>query len=330
MSQGRLIKTRGIPIMPPIPELPFTQGNIWHVKPYSGNDGNYGDHPSSAFKTLAQAHTKATADQNDIVLMYAESNTAASTTDYQSSTLTWSKDGVHLIGVNAGQRQSQRSRVALVSTYDTASNLITITSDGCLFKNIEFFAGVAGTNPTGCMLINAGTRNHFFNCHIAGIGHANNDIAGAYSLNLTGNATENLFEKCVIGCDTVARGTSANAEIYLVGTGGGTKPARNIFEDCYIVGYCESAGNYYFVDATYLDRFLIFKNCIMTSPGTNVTSGAVLTYAIKNTTANGVIILHNTSITGAADVANNPGNIYSNTAIPGATDAGLTIAVVKT
>lgn len=74
MSQGRLIKTRGIPIMPPIPELPFTQGNIWHVKPYSGNDGNYGDHPSSAFKTLAQAHTKATADQNDIVLMYAESN----------------------------------------------------------------------------------------------------------------------------------------------------------------------------------------------------------------------------------------------------------------
>ena len=117
-----IIKNLGIPIMPQIPGLPFIQGNVFHVKPSSGNNGNTGDHPDAAFKTLSYALGKATADQNDVILLYAESNTAGSTTDYQSTTLDWNKDMVHLIGVNAGQKLSQRSRVALISTYDTASN----------------------------------------------------------------------------------------------------------------------------------------------------------------------------------------------------------------
>jgi hypothetical protein len=212
---------------------------IW-VKPVSDNDGNTGLKPAAAVKTLAKALTLATANKNDVVYMVAEGNSASATTDYQSATLTWNKDGVHLVGINAGPRLSHRSRIAFISTYATASNLFTVTAKGCYFENLEFFAGVADANPTGCLLINGGQRNHFKNCHIAGIGNDNNDIAGAYSLYLKGNATENYFEDCVIGCDTISRG-SANSiyEIYMdtdTGVVSGAKPARNIFKGCYKIG----------------------------------------------------------------------------------------------
>lgn len=319
------ITSFGVPVMGDFP----TQGDVWFVKPYSGSDSNDGKTPSSALKTLSRAHTLATADQNDVIYMFAESNTAASTTDYQSATLTWSKDAVHLIGVNCGPRQSHRSRIAFTSTFDSAAPLVTFTADNCYWANIEIICGVAGTNPLGAFYLNAGTRNHFYNCHIAGIGHANNDIAGAYSLKLNGNASENYFENCVIGLDTVARGTSSNAEIYLVGTGGGTKPARNIFKGCYIVGFCESAGNYVWVDSTYSDRFIIFDNCIFTNPGASVGGGAAMTYGFKSTTDNGKIILFNSMLVGCTDVANDPGTIISNAPVSGS-GADLSIGVVVT
>lgn len=313
----------------------LTQGKIIHVKPYSGRDSRDGKTADTAVKTLTKALSKATANKNDIVLMYAESNSASGTTDYQTTTLNWNKDMVHLIGVNAGQRFSHRSRIALVSTYDTASNLMTVSADGCLLSGLELFAGVAGTTPTGCLLV-TGTRNHFQNCHIAGIGNDANDITSAYSLYLQGNATENYFENCVIGCDTISRGSAASIyEIYMntdTGVVSGAKPARNVFKGCYIIGLAGSTTQYFFlkIAAGGADRFVLFDNCVFFNPGASVGGGAAMTYAFEvATNANGKVVLHNTSITGAADVANDPGNIVANLGIPTATDSGLTVVNIK-
>jgi hypothetical protein len=243
-----------------------------------------------------------TANQNDICLLYSESNTAGSTTDYQSTTLDWNKDMCHLIGVNAGQKLSQRSRIALVSTYDTASNLITISADCCRIQGIEFFEGVAGTNPTGCMKV-TGTRNNFVNCHIAGIGNDANDIAGAYSLWIY-DAVENVFEDCIIGVDTIKRGSAANAEILFTGTGN-VGSARTIFRKCVISGWCESAGNYLFVSANvanYLGGYLLFDDCVMVNASMK-TGGATMTQAMQiHASVNAFVILHNTTICGAGNV----------------------------
>lgn len=323
------ISSFGIPIMNGI--LPSTQGKVIHVKPYSGSDDDNGTSPDKAVKTLVKALALATADKNDIVLLYSESNTAGSTTDYQSSTLDWNKDHVHLIGVNGGPFLGHRSRVALISTYTTASNLFTLSADGCIIANIEFFAGVASANPTGCMKV-TGMRNRIENCQISGIGHASMDIAGAYSLQLSGSgASENYFKNCFIGLDTIARGSAANYEIHVTGTTS-SRVARTIFDDCVIAGLCESAGNYVFLscDSGCMDRFIIFRNCIFTNPGTSVGGGVAMTYAMTVTSANGKVILHNTSITGAADVANDPGTIVSNAPVVGAaTDLSITQVVVK-
>ena len=258
----------------------LTQGKQIYVKPRTGSDANNGLSPAKAVKTLAKALSLATANQNDVVWLFAESNTAADTTDYQSATLDWNKDLVHLIGISSGGPVAQRARVAFLSTYNTASNLFTVSADGCLIQGVHFFAGVAGTNPTGCVKV-TGTRNVFRNCHIAGIGHDNNDIASAYSLFIDGGA-ENLFDDCTIGLDTIARGTAANSGLLV-----DTAATRNEFRDCRFIAQLEHATNHVHVrlaDATAIDRYLLFRECLFyymsanyTAAGTGVMNLPLLT-----------------------------------------------------
>lgn len=254
------------------PWLAFTRGNHIHVDPVEGSDQGNNGSLYKPVKTLARALALAVANQNDIVFFHGRGNASARCTDYQNATLDWNKDLVHLIGINAGVSISQRCRVALLSSYDTASNLFTLSANGCYIANIEFFAGVAGTNPTGCMKV-TGDRNMFENCHIAGIGHANNDIADAYDLKLDG-ADENLFKHCAIGLDSVARGTAANSCILLDG-----EVKRDLFEDCYIYGLTEHATNFVLVrtnDITAVDTSLgvVFKNCYFHLCSANAAVGA--------------------------------------------------------
>lgn len=312
------------------PVLPLngfaTQGNVYYVKPSTGSDGNTGKSPAKAFKTLAKALSSATANQNDIVFLIGESNTAANTTDYQSATLTWNKDLVHLIGVCSPTTISNRARVALLSTYDTASNLFTLSANGCIISNISFFAGVAGTNPTGCFKL-TGQRNYIQGCHIAGIGHANNDIAGAYSLNISAGA-ENLIENCTIGVDTITRGAAANAEIKV-----DTAATRNEFRNCKILGLTNHATNWKFLDASAsgcIDRYLSFSDCIFLNA--TGSTGTALTQAFDvHASMGGNIILDRTSVVGATDIADaDTGLVYSTMGAAAVSTGSLAVAVTRT
>jgi len=265
----------------------LSQGRAIFVKPYSGNDANDGYTPDRAVATLTRALAQATANQNDTVFLFAESNTSANTTDYQDATRDWNKDLVHLIGVNSGSPMSNRSRVAFASDYDTASNLFTLSADACIIYNLAFFAGVAGTNPTGCFKI-SGTRNELKNCHLAGIGHANNDIAGAYSLLIDG-AEECRLTNCRIGLNTVDAGTAANSEILFDGG------AKNIFLDnCLIYRRIEHATNHPLVklaDATAIDEFIIFDDCQFVSTSTNYAFSNAGAFKLVSDLTQGIILV---------------------------------------
>lgn len=291
----------GIPLFPG-GGLPMTQGKYIHVKPYSGSDGNNGLSTKKAVKTLVKALALATADQNDVVLMYAESNTAASTTDYQAVALDWNKDGVHLVGVNGGAMMGQRSRIAQTSTVKTIEDLFTLSADGCLIANLEIYQGVATSTATSPRaMVVTGTRNRIVNCQISGGGDTSmSDDTGCRSLALTGNASENIFQHCYIGLDTTLRVSAMACEIELVGTAGGAKPARNVFEDCIISSYT-SYSSFVAIKSTYLDRFLLLKNCVIQT-AQNCTSAVAPTAAITNTTPNGCVYLLGTGVFGYADV----------------------------
>lgn len=268
------ITSRGVPVTASgLAGLVAPQGDVYFVKPVTGADGNTGKSIAQAFKTIEQAYNATTANQNDIIFFIPEGNSADNSSSRVSTTLTWAKDMVHLIGVNNGVNVSPRSRLAFVSTVDAAVPLLTVSANGCLFANFQFFMGVAGTLPVGAVNV-TGDRNHFVNCHIAGIGNDANDIAGAYSLKLD-TASENKFSNCTFGITTIGAGSAANAEVLVDGSS-----ARNEFTDCKFTRRVDHASNFVFIqlaDATAIEDYLLFDNCrfIPTSTNYAIAMGAI-------------------------------------------------------
>lgn len=211
----KLTLIRNTPVLPALPPwLAMTQGNIYYVKPYSGNDGSHGRDPDHACRSVRHVHDDLmTAGQNDICFLMAESNVSATTTDYQSTMLTWSKDLCHLIGVNCGISLGSCSRIATISTWTSADPLMTVSADGCYIAWVSLWSSMADVSTLGCLKV-TGQRNLFERCHIAGMGAATNDISGAYSVLLSGGScAENEFRNCTIGMDNISLGANANSQI---------------------------------------------------------------------------------------------------------------------
>jgi len=273
-----------------------TQGKNIFVRPGTGNDGNSGLSADKALKTLAAALTQATANQNDIVYLLAESNTAASTTDYQATALAWSKDGVHLIGVGASPFIGQRARIAQLSTVKTIEDMVTISANNCYVSGLEIFQGVASSTATSPRaLVVSGQRNRIENCQISGNGDTagSTDKAGARSLAVTG--AENYFASCYIGLDTVIRATQT-AEVTVGDI------ARTIFDNCFFNTYT-SLSTFKMVTYSAPDRFILFKNCVINAV-LNITSAVAPTGALAAATnVNGTILVVNSPVLGFADVA---------------------------
>ena len=254
-----------------------TQGNVWWVKPNSGTDTldqGGGQTPARAFDSLHFALTQAKAGQNDVILYCAESNTAANTTDYQSSNLDWNKDLVHLIGINGGNFCAPRSRIANAAAATSFAKLFTVSASGCLIAGIEFFQGAGATTLSAaqtCVTV-TGSRNNFVNCAICGIGDSTLDYAGSNSLTDTGS--ENTFQGCYIGLDTQVRGTAATYEVLISGTA-----ARTQFIDCQFASYANSTAWRAVSIGTSVDRFVRFVRPIFSAsvglPGVAIPAGAI-------------------------------------------------------
>lgn len=301
------------------------QGRSYWVKPQTGNDAHVGTSPGTAFKTLAVALAAATANQNDTIYLCAEGNTASDTTDYQTVTLAWSKNLVHIIGVNGAPQLGQRSRVALTALYATASNLITVSANGCRFENIEFYAGVASALPTGCLKV-TGQRNHFVNCQISGMGNSANDIAAAYSLWLSA-AQENLFENCYIGLDTVTLGAAANSQILC-----GTAATRNKFKGCHIATYTNHATNNNFLRAPTgsLDRWLEFEDCTFVNPIDSSSTALTQAFIVASDAGGTILLTGRTGVVGATDWnSTDAGNVRAINGTVTAGTYGLGVAVTR-
>jgi hypothetical protein len=274
-----------------------TQGKAIFVKPSSGLDGNDGLTPATAVKTLVKAKELATANKNDVVYFFSESNTASSTTDYQSSALDWSKDGVHLIGCNNGVMIGSRSRIAQTSTVKTIEDLFTVSADNCLIANMEVFQGVAsGTASAPRAVVVSGQRNRFVNCQLSGIGDTSADVAGARSLVVTG--AENQLENCYIGLDTVIRGT-ALGEMEVTASAG-----RLVMKNCIVNSYT-SLSTFKAIlmntvgSSAHAVTFLV--NCMLCAEG-NRTDAVAPTGAIIFTYA-GNVFMKGTGVFGYADVS---------------------------
>ena len=263
----------------------------------SGSDGKDGKSPKNAVKTLTRAHLLMPADKNGVVYLVSESNSAGSTTiRIDGATETWSKDGTHLIGVASGGMIGSRARISSTANAANVSPLMDWSADNSSMQNIHVFYGEADAGDLGAFQV-SGERNYFYNCHFAGMGDALQDATGGYSLQVTGD--ENLFEKCVIGLDTVGRGSAVNSELRLPAS---SSARRNVFKDCIFLTYADVAGHQFvWADTNAIDRFIMFDNCTFINSAEH-SGGAVMTEAMHlPVQLGGTMILKDCGLYGATE-----------------------------
>lgn len=266
------VRIGGVPVVPGLANLPFN-GNYFYVDPVSGADGNPGT-ADLPLATLYQAHNKATAGNNDVIILVGDGSTTATarlslanaqTIDSSASSgkLTWSKNATHLIGLAAPTGISQRARIAPpTGTYTAATfgdpTMVNVTASGCMFANFSLFGGFSTGSTSAITWIDAGGRNFYSNVHIAGLADAASaGGANCRTLKISGSG-EHTFVGCTFGVDTVTR-SAANATIEF---SGGT--TRNVFRDC-LFPFMTSAATPLGVivsAAAGSDRFQLFERCL--------------------------------------------------------------------
>jgi hypothetical protein len=279
----------------------------------NGLDGNGGNSPSQALATLYQAHNKAVAGRNDVVVLIgngAASGSArlslanAQTINPAATTgvLNWTKNATHLVGVAAPTRVAGRARIAPpTGTYTQATfgsgNFVTVSASGCFFSNVSLFHGFSTGGVNQICWTDTGSRNAYANVDFGGMGDAASAAdAGSRSFKLgAAGSGEASFYGCTFGLDTVTRG-AANASLEFAG---GTP--RNVFEDCTFLMDASASTPFHILGtgAACIDREQIFRNPVflnaIKSAGTTITAVGSLT----NASPGGLILLKNPTSVGA-------------------------------
>lgn len=279
-------------------------GTAFYLNPSHANalDTNPGTDPNYPFVTLAAAYAACTDGKNDVIYYVA-----GATSVTLSAALVWAKSYTHLIGVCAPSPVAQRARIFQISTLTGASPLITFSGSGCIFKDVYIFQGVADATS----LVNgqvSGSRNAFLNVHFAGGGHATQAIDGGASLRISGGS-ENLFENCTVGVDTIAAATGMAALLFAA-TGGA---ARNTFRNCHFnllagnagARFVETMGN------AGIDRFTVFDQCVFSNLASTAMTQAFVFSADSDPANKRFLLKGDNPLIGATDWdADNRGMLY--------------------
>lgn len=252
----------GFPVMPAGGIAPG--GSIFFLNPSHPNasDGNggvgIGAGPDTPMATLAGVYAKMTAGVHD-TCFYIPGATSLNLT----ATLTWAKDYTHLIGMGAPTRSSPRARIFQHADATALSPLVNVTATGCNIRNIEIFQGVDDADSLINLQVTGG-RNHFWNVHFAGGGHATMAIDNCASLFVNGGE-ENTFERCKLGLTTIPLATGGNVLRF----DGSAK--ENLFIDCVLGTMISNAGARLveLVDGAAVDQFNWFFNTKFNSNSAN-------------------------------------------------------------
>lgn len=298
-------------------------GLVLFVDPQLGAAGGPGS-ADEPYSSLENAYDACVSGRGDIIILKG-GPTSTSTTGHTArltETLTWAKNNTHLIGIGAPTMVNSRSRITGPSSGGTFSPMINVTGSGCRFENISLFDDYT-VDPV-CLQV-TGSRNYFRNVMFGGMGAATGgDDAAAASLKINGGS-ENTFDECYIGLDTIARSTT-NAEIELVGAA-----TRNVFRNCFIASFCDNAGHLWVkIDGSGdIDRFVWFDKCrfynAVESTSTTMTQGMDV-----HNTCGGMVYLTDCAQIGATDwAAADNGNVFADMAPPTAGTAGIAVAVTR-
>lgn len=276
---------------------------------------------------LADAYAATTTNNNDVIVLDAH------TSHKVASMLTFANNKVHVIGFDGGGRKIG-ARTLISNTGAGAAtdvSMIKVTGTGCTFRNIKFSNNWTVAQNLSAVL-DYGSNTYFENCDIENLGSAHLTNNAAASLITAGS--ESIYKNTTIGQDTLLV-TSTGGQQCLISKGTASHAAtRMLFEKCLFQSYTSDTTHVFVrvADATSIDRYSLFDDCVGANVGSAVSSGVTLAVGVA-TPANmeGYLLFRNpaflvTSKVATAAVGNT--GVYVIGAIGGANTSG--IAVVAT
>ena len=237
-------------------------GNIIWLDGENGNDACPGDFDAPV-KSLEAAYALGRDGYHDVI-MIKNSVVSSSRTVRLDAAFTWDKNCLHLVAQSPVRSVfSQAARIAPTPATTAFANFITMNGSDCFWHGIQVWHGFTTGVAAAIALTLNGHRNRFEFCHIAGMA----DAASAQNANsrcLKLGASENVFENCAIGIDTVARTVANRILEFYANPTTSFGAARNIFRNCEFPSWgttVQTQLDIYAAATGALDRWNLFENC---------------------------------------------------------------------
>lgn len=277
----------------------LTSGEIFLVIEDSDTDFNvmtqrFGN--KNIFTTLEAAYAACVTNRNDIILM------SANTTHALSTGIAWTKNRVHVIGMDGGDRLIQQgTKIQLSGAVDSAY-VIKNTGVRNTFRNLKFIQSSTHANALTCFQF-GGEGNVYKNCSFVFGVVDNLDQATAYEA-LMGEDS-GTFIGCEFGTETLL--TSAARSVMAIDQVTTNQEFKsNRFKDCnFVISSSETTATLLKVVAATDVLFTNnFKDCTFVA-SIDSAGGAALAVAVKSVASlvKGTLNFHNCAGYGATNFA---------------------------
>jgi len=315
------ITSFGVPVLS---GLPATFGNVYFVDYRNGSDSVDGTSRETALKTLSKAYEKCTTNNNDLILIDGDS------TVVETAMITWSKNRIHVVGVNGpfpGLGYGCGAKVSLgVTTVATDTATLRVTGVRNTFSGIKFMNSNTKDEALHCVE-EAGEYTRYHYCEF----YKSSLLTTNLTAEVLMNGDSSQFYGCTFGDLVNERGASGverpNVKLDRETVTG--KVCRDgSFVDCTFLHKAAHVDACFFYghNATDVERRLvlirpIFWNCVLATAD----PADAVNFAAAQTTGDVLIVdpsAVNVTLLGGANL-----NIYVQGAVPAQNTVGIALEV---
>lgn len=253
------------------------------------------------YTTLNAAYSAATSNANDIILLAGHSSHTL------SAAIDWTKNRIHVIGMDGGDRLVQQGAKVQNSTSDTDAYIIKVTGVRNSFRNIKFIQN--STNAAALTVLQMGGEGNLYkNCSFT-FGVADNlDQTDAYEVVM--GEDSGTFIDCQFGVDTLLT-SAARSVMRIDQVTSGQEFKSNRFRGCHFLISSSSATAEFITMAAAGDILFtnLFEECTF-SASIDSAGGAALTRGVStpNGVTKGTLYFRNPVVFGAANFGVNGTN----------------------
>lgn len=246
------------------------------------------------WNSLEDAYAAVTSNNNDVICLGANGSHTL------SASIAWSKNRVHVIGMDGGDHLVQQGAKVQITGTTAAASVITVTGVRNSFRNIKFIQGSTSASALTCV-VDQGEGTVYKNCSFT-FGVVNN-LGGTTAHEFVAGCDSATFLNCTFGSDTLL--TSAARSVFLIKSGA-TEFKSNILKDCTWVISSSSAGAAFVKLNAVTD--ILFSNlfinpCFVAS--VDSAGGVLVTDAVQTGTGTvkGVLLLSRPSAFNVTDIS---------------------------